>query len=149
MHLLRTVLKEYRKFLTGKDFRCSLFCVLSKFYILWRAKITNVLGDVIMVPQWQLQKSAMEKFASEHYGEVVICDPGLVYDGRVAVVWRCRSCVQQLKVLGYFCFQVGFRDYPVDFEYDVLAFVPFSHVTAQIAEAKVCFSEGRLQFLFL
>ena len=45
-----------------------------------RAKITNVLGDVIMVPQWQLQKSAMEKFASEHYGEVVICDPGLVYD---------------------------------------------------------------------
>ena len=105
-----------------------------------RAKITNVLGDVIMVPQWQLQKSAMEKFASEHYGEVVICDPGLVYDGRVAVVWRCRSCVQQLK---------GFRDYPADFEYDVLAFVPFSHVTAQIAEAKVCFSEGRLQFLFL
>lgn len=113
-----------------------------------KAKITNVLGDVIMVPQWQLQKSAMEKFASEHYGEVVICDPGLVYDGRVAVVWRCRSCVQQLKVLGYFCFQVGFRDYPADFEYDVLVFVPFSHVTAQIAEAKVCFSEGRLQFLF-
>ena len=114
-----------------------------------RAKITNVLGDVIMVPQWQLQKSAVGKVASEHYGEVVICDPGLVYDGRVAVVWRCRSCMQQLKVLGYFCFQVGFRDYPADFEYDVLAFVPFSHVTAQIAEAKVCFSEGRLQFLFL
>lgn len=72
-----------------------------------KAKITNVLGDVIMVPQWQLQKSAMEKFASEHYGEVVICDPGLVYDGRVAVVWRCRSCVQQLKVLGYFVFRSG------------------------------------------
>ena len=43
-----------------------------------KAKITNVLGDVIMVPQWQLQKSAMEKFASEHYGEVFRSGSGII-----------------------------------------------------------------------
>lgn len=110
-------------------------------------KIKTAQGDDIFVPAWQLVKQKMEEFASKHYGKQIICDPGLIYDGRIAVVWRCRYYLPTLEVAGYFYFHNEFRDYPVDFEYPVLVFAPFSHVTAEVGGAKVSFNDGKLAFL--
>lgn len=110
-------------------------------------KITSVRGDIIKVPEWQLDKCKMEETASKHYGKPIICDPGIIYDSRIALVWRCRSCLPTLEVVGYFYFHNEFRDFPTDFEYPVYVFTPFSHVTAIVGGAKVCFNEGKLNFL--
>lgn len=110
-------------------------------------KTCTALGELRMVPEWMLFKQQMEKLASKHYGVPIICDPGIIYDSRIAVVWRCRSCCPTLKVEGYFYFHNVFRDYPRDFEYEVFVFIPFSHVMAKVGNAEVNFHDGKLTFL--
>lgn len=109
-------------------------------------KFSTFLGNIIDIPKWQMSKQKMEEYASEHYGKQIICDPGLVYDGRIAVVWRC--CNQEdAKVEGYFYFCNGFFDYPKDFDYPVSVFVPLSSEVALVGEAKVIYNNGILTFL--
>lgn len=112
-------------------------------------RISTATGREIEVPAWQLDKCEMEKFASAYYGEKIICDYGLIYAGRVSVVCRCRTCQPVLKVKSYFYFEVGFiTDDEMDYGFAKTVFVPFSHVTAEIGDAKVCFTDGKLKFLF-
>ncbi len=112
-------------------------------------KISTAIGDEINVPAWQLDKLKMEEFAEKHYGKKIICDYGVIYAGRVAVVCRCRSCQPTLKVEGYYYFQAGFlTEDEMGYRFQKTVFVPFSHVTADVGKAKVCFSDGKLHFLF-
>ncbi len=106
------------------------------------AKFITVIGEIVAIPDWTLEKTLVEIKAKKVFNQEVECVACMFGSNTVGAGWQCKA--KSGKVLGYMSLADGRFCYADDYEYAICIFIPLSEKPAQIHQAQISYANGQI-----